>query len=323
LLLSAAHSDSAGLVVSINGGVAACAVFGYLAILGPARRFPEAVLFVILVVVDLATAVLATRVPELGPTVAGYLILLPMVVALVLPWATWIHGTWLAVHAGLALLALATAVSQFGHLASLRARVLSFLQIQRISALHRQANRDQLRLDRLNRLLEQSATTDELTALRNRLALAADFRVVRSRIERQSDRYGVLVLDLDQFKAINDSLGHVAGDGVLRQVADAIASVLRPGDRAYRYGGEEFVVISRLKRRDEARIAGERVRDAVERLQLPNPGNPPYGVVTVSVGIASIGRADLAADDDAWVSRADAALYEAKARGRNRCEVSR
>ncbi len=344
LLLTLLHPGSAGLVVAMNSGVAACAALGFIALVGLARPFPEAILFVTLVVVDLATAGLGMLVPELGATVAGYLVLLPMVVALVLPWATWIHVTWLGTHVGLALLAtllaprgslletnpfeglallaLATVVSQFGHLANLRARVASYIQIHRISSLNRQARRDQLRLDRLNQLLAQSATTDELTGLRNRLGLAYDLRTVRSRIDRQSERYGVLMLDLDRFKGINDTLGHVAGDGVLRTVADTMSRVLRPGDIAYRYGGEEFAVVVRLGKPADGEAAGERIRRAIEQLGVSHPGNPPHGVVTVSVGIASFDRADLEATDDAWISRADAALYLAKASGRNRCELS-
>jgi diguanylate cyclase (GGDEF)-like protein len=338
------HPRAAGLAVVINGGVAACATVGYVAIAGPARRYPEVVLFAVLVVVDLATVGLGVLVPDLGATVAGYLLLLPMVVALVLPWASWIHVTWLGVHIGLtllgmalappasllvtnrpevlALLLLTTVVSQFGHVSGLRARVESFTQILRISALNRQASRDHLRLDRLNLLLAESASTDELTGLRNRLGLAADLRIVRSRIDRQGERYGVLMLDLDRFKAINDSLGHVAGDGVLRAIADVVSAVLRPGDRAYRYGGEEFLVAIRLREPDDARVAGERIRRAVEQLHLSHPGNPPHGVVTISVGITTVGRQELAEDDDAWVARADAALYRAKAAGRNRGEFS-
>jgi diguanylate cyclase (GGDEF)-like protein len=343
-LLASLYPSAAGVVIGINGAVAVCAMLGYAAVRGFARRYPEAILFIILAVVDLATATTGILRPELGATVAGYLLVLPMVVALMLPWATRIHTVWLGSHAatalaaamlapadsllatnaleGLALLALTTVVSQFGHVGNLRARIATFAQIQRISALNRQSRRDHDRLDRLNELLAHSAKTDELTGLRNRLGLADDLRTVRSRIERQSECYGLLMLDLDQFKVINDSLGHVAGDGVLRTIADAVSDVLRPGDTAYRYGGEEFVVIVRLGKPGDGKVAGERIRAAVEGLGQSHPGNPPHGVVTVSVGIVSVGRADLAADDDAWVSRADAALYEAKAGGRNRCEVS-
>ena len=344
-LLASLHPQSAGLVVGLNAAVAACATIGYVAVAGFARRYPEAILFLVLVVVDLATVGIAMLRPEMGAIVAGYLLVLPMVVALVLPWATRVHIAWLCLHAGLtliatsfappgsllvtngleglALLSLTTVVSQFGHVSNLRARVTSFLQIQRITALNRQGGRDHLRLDRLNQLLATSATTDELTGLRNRLGLASDLSVVRSRIERQGDRYEILMLDLDRFKAINDARGHVAGDGVLRAAADAISAALRPGDRAYRYGGEEFLVVVRLSERDDAMTAGERIRVNVEQLRLRNAGNPPHGVVTVSVGITTVGQADLADADEAWISRADAALYRAKEGGRNRCEVGR
>ncbi|HTI28849.1 MAG TPA: GGDEF domain-containing protein [Methylomirabilota bacterium] len=344
-LLASLHPQSAGLVVGLNGGVAVCATIGYVGVAGFARRYPEAILFAILVVVDLATVGIGMLRPEMGAIVAGYLLVLPMVVALVLPWGTRTHVAWLALHAGmtlvgtalappgsllvtnrfegLALLLLTTVVSQFGHVSNVRARVTSFLQIQRITALNRLGQRDHLRLDRLNQLLAQSATTDELTGLRNRLGLASDLNVIRSRIERQGDRYEILMLDLDRFKAINDARGHVAGDGVLRAAADAISAALRPGDRAYRYGGEEFLVAVRLNDLDDPLTAGERIRVSVEQLGVSNPGNPPHGVVTVSIGITTVGQADLAVDDEAWVSRADAALYRAKYGGRNRCEVSR
>lgn len=343
-LLNVAYPAAAGVVIGINASVAAVAVVGYLAIARFARRAPEVVLFVILVVVDVATVGVAILVPEAGATVAGYLLILPIIVALVVPWATWIHVTWLGVHTmlalvatllappasllatngfeGLTLLLLSTVVSQFGHVASLQARVTAFLQIERITTLNRQADRDQLRLDRLNLLLAESATTDELTGLGNRLGLASDLGIVRSRIDRHGERHGVLMLDLDRFKAINDARGHVAGDRVLRRIADVVSSVLRPGDRAYRYGGEEFLVVVRLNEPVDAREAGERIRLAVEQLQVDHPGNPPHGVVTLSAGIATVDRSDLADDDDAWVSRADAALYLAKKGGRNRCEVA-
>jgi diguanylate cyclase (GGDEF)-like protein len=82
-------------------------------------------------------------------------------------------------------------------------------------------------------------------------------------------------------------------------------------------------VVVRLSERDDAMTAGERIRVNVEQLRLRNAGNPPHGVVTVSVGITTVGQADLADADEAWISRADAALYRAKEGGRNRCEVGR
>jgi diguanylate cyclase (GGDEF)-like protein len=345
LLLIATDPTTAPLAVGLNVGLAAVAGTAYAVMLRIGRHRPEAIVLLVLLAVDGATLLLGVELADFALLATGYFLLLPMVAALIIPWSTSFLLAFLGLHAAivtvwdaslrqtsllgadrydlLALLAVATGVSLFGHLTSLRARVTSFVQIQRISALNRQARRDQDRLDRLNQLLAQSATTDELTGLRNRLGLAYDLRTVRSRIERQAERYGLLMLDLDRFKAINDTRGHVVGDGVLRTIAEAVSRVLRPGDTAYRYGGEEFAILVRLGKPGEGAVAGERIRAAVEGLGIGHPGNPPHGVVTVSVGVVAVGRADLRADDDAWVSRADAALYRAKAGGRNRCEVSR
>lgn len=341
--LALVHPDAAVLAVGLNLSVAAVAVAGYVAVATFGRRHAEALVFAVLFVVDAASAAVGAQHPDLGLLAAGYLLMLPMVVALVIPWATWIHVTWLGVHAALvfaaswaapgdsvlasdrynliALLAVAMTVSQFGHVTSLRARVESFTQIQSIRALNRRARRDQVRLDRLNTRLEQSAMTDELTGLKNRLGLNQDLGVVRSRVKRHQQHYGLLMLDLDRFKAINDARGHVEGDRVLRLTADAITKVLRPGDSAYRYGGEEFVVVMLLKEPREALLAAERIRLAVEDLAVPNPVSRPSGRLTISIGVATVSEGSLAEDDDGWVARADAALYRAKAGGRNRCEV--
>jgi diguanylate cyclase (GGDEF)-like protein len=218
------------------------------------------------------------------------------------------------------LLAVGTVVSLFGHVAGLRARVESFVQIERIRALHRQTRRDEARLDRLNGILELATRTDELTGLKNRLSLNLDLGAIRGRIARHQERYGLLVLDLDRFKAINDQLGHVVGDRVLRSVADALEGAVRTGDGVYRFGGEEFVVLTKVTGPDEASFTAHRLRAAVAALDVPHPGNPPHRRVTVSVGVATIGVEDLTTDDEGWFARADAALYRAKAGGRNTVE---
>ena len=137
------------------------------------------------------------------------------------------------------------------------------------------------------------------------------------------DHYGLLILDLDRFKAINDERGHLAGDEVLRAASDALRRVLRVGDSAYRYGGEEFVALILLTRPSEALAAAERIRAAIEIAADPQRGNAPYGHLTTSVGVTTIGPADLFADDASWLARADAALYRAKTNGRNRAEAAR
>jgi diguanylate cyclase (GGDEF)-like protein len=335
------HAHAAGPLLRANVIVSAASLFGYIGVTRLAPRHPERAVFLVAMIVDMATVSLGISDPELGLVAGGYLLLLPAFVALIVPWATRIHVAWLATHVGfvllyaalaarvtstgtprldtLMLLVVATSVSVFGHLAALDARVLSFVQIQRIRALNREARRVEARLDRINGILEHEARTDDLTGLRNRLSLRLDLGSIRSRIARHEERYGLLMLDLDRFKSVNDLSGHVAGDAVLVRVAEALRRAARTGDAVYRYGGEEFVVLVRAVEPDDVAVVAERMRSAIERLAIPHPGNPPHGVVTVSVGSAEFGREDLGTDDAAWLARSDDALYRAKSTGRNTC----
>jgi diguanylate cyclase (GGDEF)-like protein len=343
IMLSPLHPNGFALVVVLNAALAMIAALAYLAIRARPRWHPEAVVFLVLIGVDGATIALGVLEPELGAVAAGYLLLLPAIVALVVLWQTKIHARWLLAHSAavicfalfapaaslignspgdlLTLLIVAITVSLFGHIVGLRARVLAFVQIERIRALHRQARRDEARLDRLNRILEKTARTDDLTGLKNRLSLRMDLVVIRARIARYDERYGLLMLDLDRFKAINDGFGHVAGDRVLQAIAGSFTDAVRVEDGVYRYGGEEFVVLMRLTEPHDALLTAQRLRHAVEALQVPNPGNPPHDRVTVSVGVAVLGQEDLVTDDDTWFARADSALYRAKAGGRNACQT--
>ncbi len=337
------HPDALQLIVGLNATIVVIAASGYLALATVAPRRPEVVVFTVLVAVDGATIALGLGHAALGLVAVGYLLLLPVIVSLLIPWSTAVHVRWLGLHANLVLgyallapsasvpsgardqlfglLVVAIAVSQSGHMKGLRGRVQNFTQIQEIRALNRGARRDQARLDRLLTTIAETAATDTLTGLGNRLALNAALKLARSRIERHHDCYGLLMLDLDRFKAINDERGHLAGDEVLRATSNAIRGVLRPGDTAFRYGGEEFVVILRLARHEEALTAAERIRRAIEDLEISSAGNIPFGHVTTSVGVTTVGPSDVSADDEVWLARADGALYRAKANGRNRCEV--
>jgi diguanylate cyclase (GGDEF)-like protein len=218
------------------------------------------------------------------------------------------------------LLVVSSALSLLGQVAGLRARVASFVQVQRIRTLHRAADRDRARLDRLNRILERSALTDELTGLGNRMSLNLELEALRSRVERRTERHAILLIDIDRFKAINDAVGHLAGDEVLHRVAGALVSAIRRGDSAYRFGGEEFVVLARLGTPAEATGVAERIRRAVAELAIVHPDNPPHGRVTVSVGVSAFEVDE--ADEQASLARADEALYAAKAAGRNTCRVA-
>ena len=342
--LTALHPDAVALVIVLNGIVVAAAAAAYIAVATFGRRFAEALVVGVLLAIDVAAIALGLSYPPLVLAAAGDVLLLPAFAALLIPWSTRIHVRWLGLHAFMVLgfaaltpdtvvpwpakgeliglLFVAAVVSQAGQLANLRERVAGFLLVERIRALYRQARRDRLRLDRVNAILDEAAKTDAPTGLRNRLGLKLDLLAVRSRIERQGELYGLLMIDLDRFKAINDELGHLAGDQVLRATASAVIGSLRAGDHAYRFGGDEFVVVTRITRPRDALAAAERIRRAVAGLHSETRGHAPGHFVTASIGVASLGPDDLAVDDAAWFERADEALYRAKTSGRNRCKVA-
>lgn len=159
---------------------------------------------------------------------------------------------------------------------------------------------------------EARATTDALTGLPNRRAF--DEHVAQlARRRRAEDRVGVLMVDIDRFKDLNDTLGHAVGDHVLREVAQALAIAVREVDVPARYGGEEFAVLLRNPSLGTAVDIGERIRRTVGALDLGALGVPP---VSVSVGAA----VDQGPDEPLAevIERADQAMYRAKRAGRDR-----
>jgi two-component system cell cycle response regulator len=168
--------------------------------------------------------------------------------------------------------------------------------------------------------LKTAAMSDALTGLANRRA--AD-EVLEPALDSGEGLLAILI-DIDHFKQINDTYGHVMGDQVLTQVARAIKACTRSGDLAARYGGEEFLVIVRGAALDVAARIGERYRKAVRQIELPpRPGvspGPERKLVTVSVGVAGTAGGGVAGRK-ALLAAADEALYEAKLSGRDRVIV--
>jgi diguanylate cyclase (GGDEF)-like protein len=163
-----------------------------------------------------------------------------------------------------------------------------------------------------HRQAEERATTDALTGLPNRRYFD-EFCALLARRRRSEDAVGVLMVDIDRFKILNDTYGHAVGDEVLRAVAGAVAAAVREDDVPARYGGEEFAVLLRNPSLDVALEVGERVRDAVAALDLTGHGVPG---TTVSVGVAIADLPDQPITD--IIASADRALYEAKRGGRDR-----
>jgi two-component system cell cycle response regulator len=191
------------------------------------------------------------------------------------------------------------------------------LVAERITALHRRLASQALQLEHLNRQLFEQGRTDSLTKLGNRLRLNEDMEALLGRSARYSQSYCAVLCDIDRFKLYNDTHGHLAGDEVLRMVAGTLQQGCRSGDAAYRYGGEEFLLILPEQSTASATAAAERYRRAVELLAIPHEANPPGRVVTISAGVALISPSEQV-KLPAWLNRADAALYDAKQSGRNR-----
>ncbi|HSP39241.1 MAG TPA: EAL domain-containing protein, partial [Frankiaceae bacterium] len=164
--------------------------------------------------------------------------------------------------------------------------------------------------------LAHRALHDDLTGLPNRALLADHLQTACARAERSGSLVAVLFLDLDDFKEVNDSLGHVAGDQILIEVATRLRGCMRETDTAARRGGDEFVVVCEdLRNPDEAR----RVADRIDRaLATPMTAGATQVQVTVSIGIATT---DGSADPEDLLRGADTAMYRAKINGKARYEI--
>ncbi len=162
--------------------------------------------------------------------------------------------------------------------------------------------------------LDQQASTDPLTGLANRRGFAPALALEWERHRRLGTSLAVLVIDIDFFKQINDTHGHAAGDAALRHLGQMLRQHLRPYDLSARLGGEEFCVVQGGVTLEEARLTAERLRKADLSFGRNALGEPM--TMTVSIGLAIAREGD--ADPQQVLARADAALYLAKAEGRDR-----
>lgn len=160
---------------------------------------------------------------------------------------------------------------------------------------------------------------DPLTGALNRAVLEADLREQDAAVRRGIATCALAMLDLDHFKAVNDNFGHAAGDAVLVATVQCVKAVVRPYDRIYRYGGEEFLVSMPGITQTQAGRLAERIRAAVAAQQVALEASGDCIRVTASLGVA-MHSASRSIEDT--LQSADRAMYEAKARGRNRVVVA-
>jgi diguanylate cyclase (GGDEF)-like protein len=190
---------------------------------------------------------------------------------------------------------------------------------ERVTELHRELVQTQEQLERANQELLERSLTDQLTGLGNRRRMDEDLERVHARALRVGRTYGVALFDIDYFKRYNDHYGHVAGDEALRRVASCIDLIVRSGECAYRYGGEEFLVLMPdCGLSDHVANAADRMRQAVLEAAIPHEARPtePH-LVTLSGGVSCwIPGSPLSAR--AVLEEADQALFDAKTAGRNR-----
>lgn len=181
-------------------------------------------------------------------------------------------------------------------------------------AMNEQMARRQMMEDQAQLL--QQASSDALTGLANRAKFNAFLNETLSAARRGQRRFALIFFDLDNFKTINDTLGHPAGDRALIEVAEVVQQLLREGDLFARFGGDEFAIVAAEADRAQACRIAQRINSSVAELRIE--GNGKVLPVTVSVGIATYPRPNSAIDAAGLLEAADQELYRSKRGGRNR-----
>ncbi|MFY7866132.1 diguanylate cyclase domain-containing protein [Roseateles sp.] len=203
---------------------------------------------------------------------------------------------------------------------------------ERLTREHDRASQMSQRVEELEgelRRLSNEVQTDQLTQIANRRGLLAAFAIEQAKIEREASeadgsdpsaappRIALALLDIDNFKRLNDSLGHGAGDQALKSLAERVSKELRPGDLVARYGGEEFVLMLPATPLDEAQAVLQRLQRALSTSLFLHEGKDVF--ITFSAGVTHFRPGETL---EAALDRADVALYEAKHTGKNRACVA-
>ncbi len=191
---------------------------------------------------------------------------------------------------------------------------------QRLTLEHDRAAALTQRVDELEgelRRLSSEVHTDQLTQVANRRGLIQAFGIEQAKAERESTRMALALLDIDNFKKLNDSLGHHAGDIALKSLAERTQASLRPGDMVARYGGEEFVLMLPNTPLDEAQAVLVRLQRSLSSALFNHDGKDVF--VTFSAGVTLYRPGETL---EAALDRADVALYEAKHTGKNRACIA-
>jgi diguanylate cyclase (GGDEF)-like protein len=169
----------------------------------------------------------------------------------------------------------------------------------------------------VNKRLRELSLEDPMLKIGNRRSMEVDLNYTHAAAMRYQRPYAVVLFDVDHFKLYNDHYGHVAGDDALKEISAYLKATLRSTDRAYRYGGEELLVLLPETSREGAKTLAQRMLYGIMDMKIPHEKNP-IKIITISGGVS--GR-DETAGDEPWhdvVQRADCALYKAKSEGRNR-----
>lgn len=171
------------------------------------------------------------------------------------------------------------------------------------------------RMLRQQRLLKKLSVIDPLTGAGNRRAMEEKLLEITEQVNNaKSQNPSLILIDLDEFKKINDQYGHSAGDNILRDFAHAISQKLTVNDHLYRFGGEEFVVISHKRNQENSSILAEELRELIDEHRFDQNLH-----VTISLGIAEYKPDETGFE---WLGRADRAMYKAKDAGRNLCCIA-